>query len=233
MEELQQLVETAKLAVPGVDAAIAAAIDRKLNPVGHLPMQAWAALCRAVLAVTYTASLSSHILLAAHPSSTLQPPLCSASTSAEPSYVPRCLAQPCPASLVSLCIALPERGLHRPVASCMCSSCMMSDHFVMLCSLPPSRSPSWVPSASSYMGLYLSQSRPNLRLLSQPSAPGARTRSPGAPGRAQSAPSASAKATPSAGKQPLQAAGWRGRAAPPTKGRLAKPVSPMTSCPTS
>ena len=36
MEELQQLVETAKQAVPGVDAAIAAAIDRKLNPVSHL-----------------------------------------------------------------------------------------------------------------------------------------------------------------------------------------------------
>lgn len=33
MEELQELVETAKHAVPGVDAAIAAAIDRKLNPV--------------------------------------------------------------------------------------------------------------------------------------------------------------------------------------------------------
>lgn len=35
IEELQELVETAKQAVPGVDAAIAAAIDRKLNPVSH------------------------------------------------------------------------------------------------------------------------------------------------------------------------------------------------------
>ena len=35
MEELQELVDTAKQAVPGVDAAIAAAIDRKLNPVSH------------------------------------------------------------------------------------------------------------------------------------------------------------------------------------------------------
>ncbi len=33
MEELEQLVETAKQAVPGVDAAIAAAIERKVNPV--------------------------------------------------------------------------------------------------------------------------------------------------------------------------------------------------------
>ena len=36
MEELEQLVETAKHAVPNVDAAIAAAIDRKLNPVSHI-----------------------------------------------------------------------------------------------------------------------------------------------------------------------------------------------------
>lgn len=35
MEELQELVETARHAVPGVDAAIAAAIDRKLNPVSN------------------------------------------------------------------------------------------------------------------------------------------------------------------------------------------------------
>lgn len=35
MEELQELVDTAKQAVPGVDEAIAAAIDRKLNPVSH------------------------------------------------------------------------------------------------------------------------------------------------------------------------------------------------------
>lgn len=33
LEELEQLVETAKQAVPHVDAAIAAAIDRKVNPV--------------------------------------------------------------------------------------------------------------------------------------------------------------------------------------------------------
>ena len=33
LEELEQLVEAAKSAVPGVDAAIAAAIDRKVNPV--------------------------------------------------------------------------------------------------------------------------------------------------------------------------------------------------------
>lgn len=52
MEELQQLVETAKQAVPGVDDAIAAAIDRKLNPVGRLCMQNWQALCCAVLAIT-------------------------------------------------------------------------------------------------------------------------------------------------------------------------------------
>ena len=44
IEELQELVETAKHAVPGVDAAIAAAIDRKLNPVSHLCMQAIAML---------------------------------------------------------------------------------------------------------------------------------------------------------------------------------------------
>lgn len=38
MEELQELVEAAKHAVPGVDAAIAAAINRKLKPVSHLYM---------------------------------------------------------------------------------------------------------------------------------------------------------------------------------------------------
>ena len=37
LEELEQLVEAAKDAVPGVDAAIAAAIDRKVNPVSHFP----------------------------------------------------------------------------------------------------------------------------------------------------------------------------------------------------
>ena len=35
MEELEQLVETAKRAVPGVEAAIAAAVDRKVNPVSQ------------------------------------------------------------------------------------------------------------------------------------------------------------------------------------------------------
>lgn len=37
LEELEQLVETAKQAVPNVDAAIAAAIDRKVNPVSLGP----------------------------------------------------------------------------------------------------------------------------------------------------------------------------------------------------
>ena len=36
LEELEQLVEVARQAVPGVEAAIAAAIDRKVNPVSHL-----------------------------------------------------------------------------------------------------------------------------------------------------------------------------------------------------
>lgn len=38
LEELKQLVETAKQAVPNVDAAIAAAIDRKVNPVSPGPI---------------------------------------------------------------------------------------------------------------------------------------------------------------------------------------------------
>ncbi len=38
LEELEQLVETAKQAVPNVDAAIAAAIDRKVNPVSLSPI---------------------------------------------------------------------------------------------------------------------------------------------------------------------------------------------------
>ena len=33
MEELEELIDKARQAVPGVDAAIAAAIDRKVNPV--------------------------------------------------------------------------------------------------------------------------------------------------------------------------------------------------------
>ncbi len=38
LEELEQLVETAKQAVPNVDAAIAAAIDRKVIPVSLGPI---------------------------------------------------------------------------------------------------------------------------------------------------------------------------------------------------
>lgn len=36
LEELEAMVETARSCVPGVDAAIAAAIDRKDNPVCHI-----------------------------------------------------------------------------------------------------------------------------------------------------------------------------------------------------
>lgn len=39
LEELEQLVETAKQAVPNVDAAIAAAIDRKVNPPVPVPVK--------------------------------------------------------------------------------------------------------------------------------------------------------------------------------------------------
>ena len=53
LEELEGMVETARSCVPGVDAAIAAAIDRKDNPVCHIQTRcstAWAWLpCHAIV----------------------------------------------------------------------------------------------------------------------------------------------------------------------------------------
>lgn len=58
LEELEQLVDTAKQAVPNVDAAIAAAIDRKVNPVSLSPISNLLQLCSLLW---QQASLISHI----------------------------------------------------------------------------------------------------------------------------------------------------------------------------
>lgn len=75
MEELQELVETAKHAVSGVDAAIAAAVDRKLNPVSHIHTKVLAVLgvipcvccsafirCLACSTVQRSTSFAAHIV---------------------------------------------------------------------------------------------------------------------------------------------------------------------------
>ena len=53
MEELQELVDTAKHAVPGVDAAIAAAVDRKLNPVSHIHSRTSCSALGSLLCVSF------------------------------------------------------------------------------------------------------------------------------------------------------------------------------------
>lgn len=225
MQELQQLVETAKQAVPGVDAAIAAAIERKLNPVGRLCMQACQAVCCPLLAIT-TLHLVHYILCCT--AQTLIAVFLSLTQQCHTMSCVRVLSMLLTDKLTSCPLTMPM-GVDPVAPSCASHA----DIPVLLCSLPPSGSPSWVPSTSTCMGLCQLQSHPSLSLLPQPSEPGALTRNPGAPGRAQSAPSASAKATPSAEKQPLPAAGQIGPVVPLPRGQPAKPVCQMMSCPTS